>query len=74
MDTANVFARLAGSTKFLVALVAIVAVVVLAALGKYSSADAVAFVKWIVTAWLGAQAVQVGAEKVAAALSDPSEK
>ena len=66
-NTDSPFARLLGSTKFLVMLLAIVAVVTLAALGRYSGDQAVEFVKWIVATWLASQAVQTSAEKVGVA-------
>jgi len=68
MATPDVLARLLNSTKVWVLLAAIVAVTTLAILGKYPAQQAVEFAKWLVTAWLGSQAVQTGAESIAKSL------
>lgn len=57
---------LLASRKAIVTVLVIVGVVVLAALGKVAADPALEFLKWIVIAWLGAQAYEDGAVKSAA--------
>ncbi len=59
----NPFIRLINSSKAIVMVVAIVAICVLAGLKMIAAPDAVTFVKWVVTAWLGAVALEDAASK-----------
>ncbi|HOA00819.1 MAG TPA: hypothetical protein PKI27_00775 [Dermatophilaceae bacterium] len=61
-------AQLFGSRKALITMLAIVGIVVLAGLGRVAGEQALDFIKWIVTAWLAAQAYEDGRVKSAALL------
>lgn len=50
--------ELTSSKKAFIMALAIVAVVVLSSLGRVPGTEALDFVKWVVVAWLGAQAYQ----------------
>lgn len=59
----NVIQTLLASRKAWVVLLAVVGVVVMELMGKISAKDALDALKWLVSAWLGAQAVEDAAEK-----------
>lgn len=58
--------NLLSSRKAIVTILVVVGVIVLAALGRLAAEPAMEFLKWIVIAWLGAQAYEDGAVKSAA--------
>ena len=61
--------NLVSSRKALVVVLVVVGVVVLAAVGRVQQEQAMEFLKWIVVAWLGAQAYEDGSVKAAALTS-----
>lgn len=61
---ANMFGSLARSRKAWVLLVALVGVVVMNALGRVDGAQALSAIKWLVSAWLGAVALEDAALKL----------
>jgi len=58
--------NLISSRKAIVVMMVVVGVVVLAGLGRVQQEQAMEFLKWIVVAWLGAQAYEDGSVKAAA--------
>ena len=58
--------NLISSRKGIIVIATIVSVVVLAALGRLEQESTLEFLKWIVAAWLGAQAYEDAAIKSAA--------
>lgn len=55
--------ELVTNTKFVIAVLAVVVVTLLAVIGRVTGTEALGFVKWIATAWLGAQAIVEAAAK-----------
>jgi hypothetical protein len=64
--------NLTSSRKAIIVVTVVIGVVVLAAIGRVPQEQAMDFMKWIVVAWLGAQAYEDGAVKAAAIQSTAS--